>query len=238
MKSCGSGTVLNFHMILLRKWKALKCQTLGAAVHVIGLVCWLEIDHCLVTVSYLPSVFCFVSACVKFAHEFLTLFERLVQLIFSFPSWFHTIWFYCSHAFQSFLSQITLCFWSKDSIAFTGLPSYRYRNFTLRAYLCWGHTYSLTANDEWSNSQRTSLLFSHSQTLREATSLPSENKLSGCYPCGQSSKFQIHTHARFTRSKKWPTRTKPYQQSIFRKNRLKFSTFILRWESYYRLWHE
>ena len=128
------------------KWKALKCQTLGAAVHVIGLVCWLEIDHCLVTLSYLPSVFCFVSACVKFAHEFLTLFERLVQLIFSFPIWFHTIWFYCSHAFQSFLSQSTLCFWSKDSIAFTGLPSYR--SFTLRAYLCWGHTYSLTANDE------------------------------------------------------------------------------------------
>ena len=183
-------------------------------MHVIGLVCWLEIDHCLVTLSYLLSVFCFVSTCVKFAHEFLTLFERLVQLIFSFPSWFHTIWFYCSHAFQSFLSQITLCFWSKDSIAFTGLPSYR--SFTLRAYLFWGHTYSLTANDKYLNSQRTSLLFSHSQTLREATSLPSENKLSGRYPRGQSSKFQIHTHARFTRSKKWPTRTKLYQQETLK----------------------
>ena len=28
------------------------------------------------------------------------------------------------------------------------------------------------------------------------------------------------------------------QQSIFRENRLKFSTFIRRWEGYYRLWHE
>jgi len=81
------------------KWKALKCQTLGAAVHVIVLVCWLEIDHCLMTLSYLPSGFCFVSA-----------FERLVQLIFSFPSWFHIIWFYCSHAFHSFLANYTLLF--------------------------------------------------------------------------------------------------------------------------------
>ena len=37
-------------------------------------------------------------------------FTGLVQLIFSFPSWFHTIWFYCSHAFHGFLSQITPCF--------------------------------------------------------------------------------------------------------------------------------
>ena len=28
----------------------------------------------------------FVSACAKFAHEFLTLFERLVELTFSFPT--------------------------------------------------------------------------------------------------------------------------------------------------------
>ena len=28
-------------------------------------------------------------------------FTGLVQLIFSFPSWFHTIWFYCSHTFHS-----------------------------------------------------------------------------------------------------------------------------------------
>ena len=126
------------------QWKALKCQTLGAAVHVIVFVCWLEIDHCLVTLSYLPCAFCFVSACAKFAHEFQTLFERLVQLIFSFPSWFHTIWFYCSHTFHSFLSQITLCFsfGSKDMITtLTCLPSYRCSSFTLRAYLCWRHTY-------------------------------------------------------------------------------------------------
>ena len=71
-------------------------------------------------------------------------FTGLVQLIFSFPSWFHTIWFYWSHTFHSFLSQITFCFsfGSKDMItAFTRLPSYRYSSFTLRAYLCWRYTY-------------------------------------------------------------------------------------------------
>lgn len=100
------------------------------------------------SLSHTCHVHCFVFAYVKFAHEFLTLFERLVQLLFNFPSWFHTIWFYCSRAFRSFHSQITLCFWSKDMIrAFTCLPSYRYSSFTLWAYLCWGHTYSLTAND-------------------------------------------------------------------------------------------
>ena len=80
----------------------------------------------------------------------------LVQLILSFPtcSWFRPIWFYCSHTFHSFLLQITLCFLrgsflfgSKDLItAFTCLLSYRYRSFTLRAYLCWRHTYSFAAN--------------------------------------------------------------------------------------------
>ena len=41
------------------KWKALKCQTLGAAVDVIVLVCWVEIDHCLVTISCLScALFC------------------------------------------------------------------------------------------------------------------------------------------------------------------------------------
>ena len=36
------------------QWKALKCQTLGAAVHVIVLVFWLQTEHCLVTLSCLP----------------------------------------------------------------------------------------------------------------------------------------------------------------------------------------
>jgi len=41
------------------QWKALKCQTLGTAVHVIVLVCWLETEHCLVTLSCLPcALFC------------------------------------------------------------------------------------------------------------------------------------------------------------------------------------
>ena len=57
---------------------------------------------------------------------------------------------------------------------------------------------------------------------------------------------QIHTHARFLRSKKWLTHhvavptgnAQASQQSIFRENRSKFSTFIRRWEDYYHLWHE
>ena len=66
--------------------KALKCQTLGAAVHVNILVCWLEIDHCLMTlvlatlsvhsVLFLPMQSSFTS----FWHSFTV----LVQLIFSF----------------------------------------------------------------------------------------------------------------------------------------------------------
>ena len=76
--------------------------------------------------------------------SFWCFFTGLVQLTFSFPSWFHTIWFYCSHTFHSFLLQNTLCFsfGSKDMItAFTYLPSYRYSSFTLRECLCWRNTY-------------------------------------------------------------------------------------------------
>ena len=77
------------------------------------------INHSPVTLSCLPCTFCFVPTYAKFAHEFPTL-TTLVQLIFSFLSWFHTVWYisYC------FLSQITLCFsfGSKDMItAFTCL---------------------------------------------------------------------------------------------------------------------
>jgi len=58
----------------------------------------------------------------------------------------------------------------------------------------------------------------------------SQNKMSS------SNMVQIHTHARFPRSKKWPTyhvavptgNTLALQRSIFRENRLKFSTFIHR----------
>ena len=80
------------------------------------------------TLLWLPCAFCFVSAYASLLTGFWRSFTGLVQLIFSFPSWFHTIWFYCSHTFHNFLSQITLCFsfGSKDMItAFTCLPSYR-----------------------------------------------------------------------------------------------------------------
>ena len=40
------------------EWKALKSQTLGTAVHVIVLVYWLEIDHCLVMFCSCPCKIC------------------------------------------------------------------------------------------------------------------------------------------------------------------------------------
>ena len=136
-------------------------------------------------------------------------FTGLVQLIFSFPSWFHTIWFYWSHTFHSFLSQITLCFsfGSKDMItAFTCLPSYRYSSFTPRAYLCWRHTYC-----QW-------------LIIELAKNVSPKNKIAASHV------VQIHTHARFPQSKKWPTyhvavptgNALASQRSIFRENRLKF----------------
>ena len=59
------------NLLLQLQWKALKCQTLGAAVHIIVLVCWLE----LITVSWLSHA-CHAPAYAKFTHEFLTLFHR------------------------------------------------------------------------------------------------------------------------------------------------------------------
>ena len=41
-----------------------------------------------------------------------------------------------------------------------------------------------------------------------------------------------------SRSRTNTRNTQASEQSIFRENRLKFSTFIHRLEGYYRLWHE
>ena len=144
------------------KWKALKCQTLGTAVH--DCTCVLTRNQslsCDFLILAMQILFCF---CIDMSLYYLwllpvqsslTSFWRcltgLVQLIFSFRSWFHTIWFYCFHMFHRFLLQITFCFsfGSKGMITvFTCLPSYRYSSFTLRVYLCWRHTYSLAANDQ------------------------------------------------------------------------------------------
>ena len=112
---------------------------------------------CILSRSFLCSLLiCFILSHACHVHSDLLLpmqslltsfwhsFTGLVQVIFNFPSWFHTIWFYCSHTFHSFLSQITLwfSFGPKDMItAFTYFPSYRYSSFTLWAHLCWRHTY-------------------------------------------------------------------------------------------------
>ena len=99
---------------------------------------------CILSCSLLViHIVLFLHAYAKFAHKFLTLFHWPRATCLSY-SWLHTIWFYCSHTFHSFLSQNTLCFafGSKDMItAFTCLPSYRYSSFTLREYLCCRHTY-------------------------------------------------------------------------------------------------
>ena len=49
------------------------------------------------TLSCLPCTFCLVPAYAKFAHEFLMLLHRPCATYFNLPSWFHSIWFYCSH---------------------------------------------------------------------------------------------------------------------------------------------
>ena len=148
----------------------------------------------------------------------LTIFWRsftgLVQLILGFPSWFHTIWFYCSHTFHSFSRKLHSAFrldqktWSQRS----RFPSYRYSSFTLRAYLCRRHTYC----------QR--------PIIELAKNVSPKNKMAASHV------VQIHTHARFPRSKNWLTyhvavptgNALASQRSIFRENRLKFSTFIRR----------
>ena len=81
----------------------------------------------------------------------------------------------------SFLLQIALCFsfGSKDMIitAFTCLPSYRHSSFTLRAYLCWRHTYC-----QW-------------PIIELAINGSPKNKMAA------SRVVQIHMHARFPWSK-------------------------------------
>ena len=56
------------------------------------------------SLSCLPCAFCFVPALQSLLTSFWRFFTGLVQLIFGFSSWFHTIWFYCSHTFHNFLS--------------------------------------------------------------------------------------------------------------------------------------
>ena len=144
-------------------------------------------------------------------------FTDLVQLIFRFPSYFTLSDSTDLIRFIAFVSQITLCFsfGSKDMItAFTCHPSCRYSSFTLRAYLCWRHTYC-----QW-------------PIIELTKNVSPKNKMAASHV------VQIHTHGRFPRSNKWPTyhvavptgNALASQWSIFRENRLTFSTFIRRWE--------
>ena len=90
--------------------------------------------------------------------------------------------------------------------------SYRYNIFTLRAYLCWRHTYC------------------QCPIIELAKNVSSKNKTA------TSHVVQIHMHAHFPQRKKWPTyhvaiptgNALALQRSIFRESviHLKFSTFI------------
>ena len=118
----------------VNKWKALKCQTLGAAVHVIVLVGWLEIDHSLVTVMLamrivVPAhtIWCKVRSRVSDA-----LSQALCNLSLAFLADFTLS---DSTAPIRFIVKLSL-FYSQ----ITCLPSYRYSSFNcghtlLEAYL-------------------------------------------------------------------------------------------------------
>ena len=173
---------------------------------------------CLWTVCSKVSDSLMLALCILFCScviqssltSFWRSFTDLVQLIVSFPSWFHTIWFYWSHTFHSFLSQITLCFsfgWKDMITAFTSSVLQVQQLYTV-AYLCWRHTYC-----QW-------------PIIQLAKNVSPKNKIAASHV------VQIHTHARFPRSKKWPTyhvglavptgNALASQRSIFRENRLKF----------------
>ena len=84
--------------------------------------------------------------------------------------------------------------------------SYRYNIFTLRAYLCWRHTYC-----QW-------------PIIELAKNVSSKNKTAASHV------VQIHMHARFPWRKKWPTyhvaiptgNALALQRSIFKENHLNF----------------
>ena len=88
-------------------------------------------------------------------------------------------------------------------ITATCLPSYRYSSSTLRATLCRRHTYC-----QW-------------PIIELAKNVSPRNATAASHV------VQIHTHARFSRSKKWPTcrvavPTGNALASLFRENRLIF----------------
>ena len=124
----------------LLKWKALKCQTLGAAVHMTVLVAMcILFCSCVCTVctkfsdSLMLCTFYLALSSAQFSERFQTLSclpcalfcsclckvrsqvsdalsQALCNLSLAFLADFTHYWFYCSHTFHSFLSQNILCF--------------------------------------------------------------------------------------------------------------------------------
>ena len=158
------------------QWKALKCQTLGAAVHVIVHVCWV------ITVSWLSHTCHAHSVLLLPCKVRSQISDALSQPLcnFSFPSWFHTIWFYCSHTFIAFSRKLHSAFvWIERhhysvymSSVLKAQQLYTANIPLLEAYLL----------PEWS-------------IIELAMNVSPENKTAASHV------VQIHTHVRFPRSK-------------------------------------
>ena len=196
----------------------------------IVLVCWLEIDHHLVTLSCLPcALFCSCPCKVRSRVS-----DALSQALYNLS--------------LAFLTDFTLSD-STAPIHFI-VKLFSLANFTLlfvwierqdhsvcmssilqiqQLYTDCRHTFVggiLTANGQ--------------QAIIElAKNVSPKNKMAARHVSAYYIiHVQIHAHARFPRSKKWPTyhvavptgNALASQRSVFRENRLKFSTFIRRWE--------
>ena len=104
-----------------------------------------RIDHCLVTLSCLPCALFCSCLCKVRSRISDALSQALCNLSLAFPSWFHTIWFYCSYTFHRFLSQITLCFSLSNYCRDVVVPRYisranRYRAPPLLYYFLRGES--------------------------------------------------------------------------------------------------
>jgi len=178
--------------MFLSKWKALKCQTLGAAVHVIVLVCWLETERGLwLSHACHRILFCscpckvrsrvsddlsqaLCNLCLAFLADF-TLSDctapiRFVVKLFSLA---HTLYF--SFGSKDKITAFTSSVLQVQQLYTAGIP-------LLEAYCQWP-------------------IIELAKNVSPRTEWPTSNKVQSFL----ISDGPIHTHARFPRSKKWPT---------------------------------
>ena len=110
-------------------------------------------------------------------------------------------------AFSRKLATLCISFGSKDMITvFTCLPSYRYSSFILQAYICWRHTYNGTYKERLPWTKWPLVTWSRFIRMRVFHGVKN-GRLIIAVPTGNA---------------------QASQQSFFRENCLKFSTFIWR----------